>query len=120
MTLDLSNHPPFDTLTAIRPTGEKLYGNMLWLCRCSCGTEVVKKATDLVSGRARCMNPECKRARKKPRESPRMLEILFMVRSGSSVTKVARQFSLSDARVYQILARFESKESMLAEGASTG
>lgn len=47
--MDLTNNQ-FEQLTALRELPERMRGAVAWLCRCSCGKEVVALRSDLVSG----------------------------------------------------------------------
>lgn len=40
----------FGRLIAVRPTGEKRYGKIVWLCRCDCGKELSVTSRALISG----------------------------------------------------------------------
>ncbi|MGP3738010.1 HNH endonuclease signature motif containing protein (plasmid) [Streptomyces sp. GDS52] len=43
----------FGLLTVVKEVGHVASGGVAWLCRCQCGTEVVRAVTDLRSGRAK-------------------------------------------------------------------
>jgi len=47
--IDLTGHK-YGRLTPIKPTGNKISGSMVWLCKCSCGNKKEVKAGHLRSG----------------------------------------------------------------------
>lgn len=58
----------FGRLTAVSAAGKDNLHNLLWLCRCSCGKEVVVNRRSLMSGNTKscgCYRADCTSARKR-------------------------------------------------------
>ncbi len=64
-TRDLTGHI-FTRLTVLRDSGNRQYGEVMWLCHCSCGETKEVRVTSLTAGRTKscgCLQREGARAR---------------------------------------------------------
>jgi hypothetical protein len=106
---DLTHHPPFGRLRAVRllPNAGPNNGGRLWECSCKCGGSKVVAAGDLLSGKVRScgclLRDNAGRMHRPYRDRDRRLLKAWGQRL--PVLELARRFHLSRQRVYAILHR---------------
>ena len=105
--LDLTSHPPFGRLTAVRSVGRK-HGCVLWLCRCSCGATKRVTAGGLRSGGVQscgCLRRERAGDRFRSKPVGRAAQYRALLEKGWTVARVARRFGVTPSAVRQSAKR---------------